>query len=150
MKNASILVLSFLFTSFAFAAGYGDAGCGLGSVVFGNTKGFTQVFAATTNGAFGSQTFGISSGTSNCASPGREATAFIEVNKSSLKNDISKGYGETVNSLSEIYGCKNSSQLGKTLQSNYKDVFESNDAQKISDKINSIIEKNKIACSPVA
>src|SRR5690348_10000976 len=47
-------------------AGYGVAGCGFGSMLFGKQPGFIQVLAATTNGTFGSQTFGISTGTSNC------------------------------------------------------------------------------------
>ncbi|MFN7453535.1 MAG: DUF3015 family protein, partial [Pseudobdellovibrionaceae bacterium] len=54
-----------LLSSVAMAKSYGDAGCGLGSVIFGNEKGFSQIFAATTNGTVGNQTFGISSGTSN-------------------------------------------------------------------------------------
>ncbi len=45
---------------------YGTAGCGLGSMAFGNQKGAIQILAATTNGLFGTQTFGITSGTSNC------------------------------------------------------------------------------------
>ena len=61
------LVLSLVsFSGSAFAAGYGDAGCGLGSIVFGSEQGGVQVLAATTNGTFYSQTFGITTGTSNC------------------------------------------------------------------------------------
>ncbi|MEN0057326.1 MAG: DUF3015 family protein, partial [Bdellovibrio sp.] len=44
---------------------YGTAGCGLGSLVFGNEKGPVQIVAATLNGT-GVQTFGITTGTSNC------------------------------------------------------------------------------------
>ena len=47
------------------AAKYGPAGCGLGSMIFDPDSGFTQIFAATTNGTSGNQTFGISTGTSN-------------------------------------------------------------------------------------
>ncbi len=50
----------------AHAAPYGEAGCGLGSMIFGDSPGFVQVLAATTNGCSGSQTFGITTGTSNC------------------------------------------------------------------------------------
>ncbi len=137
-----------MFSSLSYSAGYGDAGCGLGSVIFGRTSGFTQVFASTTNGTAGNQTFGISSGTSNCGGLGKEAVAFIEVNKASLQNDISKGYGETVTSLSEIYGCKKSEQFGKTLQSNYKAIFKSNKAQDINSEINTIIKNNDFSCLP--
>lgn len=47
------------------------AGCGFGSQVMGENG--NQVFAATTNGSlFGSQFFGITSGTSNCLEPSQE------------------------------------------------------------------------------
>lgn len=67
-------------------AQYGMDGCGLGSIVFGNDNGtLKQVIAATLNGT-GMQTFGITSGTSNCVSAGvvrdeREQAALAEVGK---------------------------------------------------------------------
>src|SRR5262245_61167540 len=50
---------------------YGQAGCGLGSMLFGkdNSK-LMQVLAATTNGIGGNQSFAIPSGTSNCTEAG--------------------------------------------------------------------------------
>jgi hypothetical protein len=87
--------------------GYGPAGCGLGSLIFEPNSGFTQIFAATTNGTFGSQTFGISSGTSNCtdSSGGSDsAKAFVETNRTALAKDIARGQGETIESLSRLGG----------------------------------------------
>src|SRR5438045_3839779 len=107
----------------AKAAGYGAAGCGLGSIVLGNKGGFMQVFAATTNGTFGSQTFGITSGTSNCADTGggsASAKAFIETNRPALAKDISRGSGETIQNLSTLGGCSNPAAVGATLQKNFK------------------------------
>ena len=37
-------------TAKAQPGNYGDAGCGLGSILFGAKPGFVQVFASTTNG----------------------------------------------------------------------------------------------------
>ena len=49
-------------------------GCGLGKLAWSDYGGqkqiAPQVFMATTNGTFGSQTFGISSGTSGCTNDG--------------------------------------------------------------------------------
>src|SRR4051794_17383876 len=84
---------------------YGSAGCGLGSLIFEPSSGFTQVFAATTNGTFGTQTFGISSGTSNCAGGGggsASARAFVETNRVALVKDIARGSGETIDGLSKL------------------------------------------------
>src|SRR5512137_902647 len=48
------------------SGGYGAAGCGLGSMAFNKQPGIFQILAATTNSLTGTQTFGITSGTSNC------------------------------------------------------------------------------------
>ncbi len=91
-------------------AKYGAAGCGLGTLVFdGNTKG-KQILAATTNGTFASQTFGITSGTSNCTTGGtvkadREQEAFVEANFESLQRDLASGQGEYLAAFSGLLGC---------------------------------------------
>lgn len=44
-----------------------STGCGLGSMIFRGQRGLVpQILAVTTNGSFGTQTFGISTGTSGC------------------------------------------------------------------------------------
>lgn len=90
--------------------GYGMAGCGLGSVVFGDKPGMIQVVAATVNHTAYSQSFGITSGTSNCGEAGKQARAneFIEVNKVALENDLARGAGESIVALGEVMGCQNS------------------------------------------
>jgi hypothetical protein len=106
---------------------YGKAGCGLGSMVFGdNPKWWAQTFAATTNGTFASQTFGITTGTSNCdaAKPGKKsAKAFIETNREALAKDIARGNGETIVSLAAIGGCNDSKAVGSKLQTNFIGIF---------------------------
>lgn len=151
MKKILSAVAFLTLSTSAFAAGYGDAGCGLGSVVFGGQKGMVQILAATTNGTFGSQTFGITTGTSNCSGAGKEATAFIDINKESLANDIARGQGETVNSLAGIYGCQNSEEIGATLKPYFKLIFESAaNAEEINEKIMTIIKTSKkLSCNLV-
>ena len=90
---------------------YGLAGCGLGSLVFGNQPGAVQILAATTNGTFGTQTFGITTGTSNCG-PGLMAQgtkSFVEANREVLAKDISRGTGEAIGALAVINACADSS-----------------------------------------
>ncbi|MCE3010335.1 MAG: DUF3015 domain-containing protein [Proteobacteria bacterium] len=138
-----------LLSSVAMAKSYGDAGCGLGSVIFGNEKGFSQIFAATTNGTSGNQTFGISSGTSNCVDQGamkgaRAVPVFIEMNKAALAKDAARGQGETIANLANLLGC-NSSALGQTLKSQYNNIFVETgmNPQAIEAGINSAISANK-------
>ncbi|MCK5883363.1 MAG: DUF3015 family protein [Bacteriovoracaceae bacterium] len=142
-----MLIAALLVTSASsFAAQYGTAGCGLGSIVIGDKPGFMQVSAATTNGTSGSQTFGITSGTSNCASGASGNTAaFIQANKASLANDIARGTGETLNSLTAMYGCDDK-QIGKVLQQNYNTIFPSSTtpASKIDSSISGYMNSCKI------
>jgi hypothetical protein len=104
---------------------YGPAGCGLGNMIIGGGHGFSQVFASTTNATSASQTFGITSGTSNCNMHGTEgqARSFIENNREVLAKEMSRGRGETVATLSRIAGCADPSAVGSTLQSEYRSVF---------------------------
>jgi hypothetical protein len=109
---------------------YGAAGCGLGSLVFGNQPGAVQILAATTNGTFGSQTFGITSGTSNCGS-GLMAMGtknFVEGNREVLAKDISRGQGEAIGALTVINACQDSAKVGAALQRNFSAIFPNENA----------------------
>lgn len=119
----------------AFAQSYGMAGCGLGSVVFGDQKGFIQIAAATTNGTFGTQTFGITSGTSNCVEGEGDVSYFIETNRPALKNDIAKGHGETLTSLAQLYKCGSTESFYSALKTNYSSIFSTNNSAEIQSKI---------------
>ena len=113
----------------ALAQNYGDAGCGLGSVLFGNKPGMIQVLAATFNGSFGTQTFGISTGTLNCGGSSARISdrtqVFVEANREVLAKDISRGQGETIANLAAIAGCQNTAAVGATLQNNFQAIFPS-------------------------
>lgn len=104
--------------------GYGMAGCGLGSIVFGEQTGMVQIFAATTNGTSGNQTFGISSGTLNCGESAKSAKAeqFIQVNKVAIENDMARGQGETLTSLSQVMECTNTN-FPTDMKNSYRQMF---------------------------
>jgi hypothetical protein len=116
-----------------YGGAYGMAGCGLGAVIFGplNEPG-AQVLAATTNATFSSQTFGISSGTSNCVSGGvvavdREQTAFAEVNFTDLKYDMASGGGQYLSAFATLLGCSDGTKpaLAKMMQARYEALLPS-------------------------
>jgi hypothetical protein len=91
---------------------YGSAGCGLGSMVIGNTPGFIQIFAATTNGIFASQSLGITSGTSNCRRVevpirrGEVQKGFVTLNMDNLSKDAAAGGGEYLSAFGIMLGCE--------------------------------------------
>lgn len=105
--------------------GYGVAGCGLGSIVFGPKPGMIQIVAATVNDTAGSQTFGITTGTSNCDIPemGQQAAVFIEVNKEVVRKEASRGQGETVRTIANMLNCHGEQQLGTEMKNNYEQYF---------------------------
>jgi hypothetical protein len=88
-------------------------GCGLGKLAwadFKNQKNIApQVMMATTNGTFGSGTFGISSGTSGCTNDGQvwadqKTTMFALMNFENLTQEMAQGKGEHLASLASLMG----------------------------------------------
>ncbi len=109
---------------------YGTAGCGLGSLAFGDSPGAVQILASTTNGIFGTQTFGITSGTSNCGPAlwAEGTQKFIEANREVVAKDISRGEGESIGALAAINRCADPTAVGAALQRRYAAIFPSEDA----------------------
>ena len=113
----------------AMAKNYGMAGCGLGSVLI-EENGFMQVFAATTNGTFANQTFGITSGTSNCTADGlivasKTQEAFFEANFANIQKDAASGQGEYLTAFADLMSCSESARptINKIAQESYEKVF---------------------------
>jgi hypothetical protein len=142
MKKIAVLLMS-LFSVSAFASHYGDAGCGLGTMVLG--KDSNQVLVATVNGT-GMQSFAILSGTSGCVDEGAVAKAkavpaYIEVNQAALTKEAARGNGETLAGLAELMGCK-SEVFGPAVKSNYNKIFSSQAPKSIQSNIESMVQSN--------
>ena len=153
---AALVSVAVLGSTAAVAAPYGSAGCGLGSVLLGDKPGFMQVFAATTNGIFATQIFGITTGTSNCgeaASPDSVKTTqlFIEVNREAVAKDMSRGSGETIVSLANIMGCQESAVVGATLQANFSTIMPnaSVSSEQVAQNVLNTVKANKLSCTHV-
>ena len=136
MKKLALLgVASMLMPTLALATGnHPMAGCGLGYLLLSNKDNakVTQVVGATTNGTFGSQTFGISSGTSGCTEDGavkfaRATEVYAEVNLESLRHDMAAGQGEYVNTFAAMLGATDATrpQMVRFFQSEYQTLFPS-------------------------
>jgi hypothetical protein len=138
----------------ALAQNYGMAGCGLGSMLFeGKSDKTSQILGSTTNGTAGNQTFGITSGTSNCTTDGivkqsRAQQAFAEVNFASLRQEMAKGQGEHLTAFAHLLGCSQGSMhdFGRVVQHNYTRIFFSDEATPL-DVIQAV--KESIAADPV-
>ncbi len=139
---AVVLVVSVMFVSSAFAAkggGSGKAhknvGCGLGTMLWQNkadNSSLFQAFQATTNGTFGSQTFGLTTGTSECDQPSTfvkndRLNEFVVANMDNLAKDIAMGRGETLEAFAELLQIptEKRAEFNQKMQTNFAKIFTS-------------------------
>ena len=86
---------------------------------------------ATTNGTFGSQTFGISSGTSGCTNDGKvfaseKVNVFTAMNFDNLAQEMAQGQGEHLASLATLMGipAENHQAFFAMTQENYTTLIQ--------------------------
>lgn len=108
-----------------------STGCGVGTILFQGQKGVVpQVIAVTTNGTFGNQTFGISSGTLGCTQDGvikppAEVRMLMLSNLDNLARDVARGEGETLESLAHLLAIEEADRnhFFTTLRANFERIF---------------------------
>lgn len=129
LLSAAVISITFS-ASMVYGAGYGMAGCGLGSVIIGPKGGILQIFAATSNNTVTyTQLFGITSGTSNCSEKAgafqqKQQEIFVSVNMNSLEQEMAMGKGEKLNAFAGLLGCpaNQNSAFAKMAQAQYKNL----------------------------
>ena len=112
-----------------------SAGCGAGTILFEGQRGVApQVLAVTTNGTFGNQTFGISSGTLGCTQDGvikppAEVRMLMSSNLDNLARDVARGEGETLESLAHLMAIEevDKGHFFTTLKVNFEHIFPNPD-----------------------
>src|SRR5258708_3559627 len=154
-KVIALGIMASLLPTLSMARGnHPMAGCGLGYLLLSNKDNdkVTQVLGATTNGTFGTQTFGISSGTSGCTEDGavkvaRATEVFVEVNLDSIRQDMAKGEGEYVNTLASLLGATEAAQpqLVRFFHAEYPSLFPT--AQTSSEELLKTLSE-KLAAHP--
>lgn len=121
-------LLAGVISSSAFGAG--NVGCGLGYQIFGDPKGILpQLFVLTTNGSFSSMFFGITSGTSGCSKASglvnNDTHKFVDDNMDKLALDISRGSGESLETLATLLNVTDKNAFATVLQTNFDKIFTS-------------------------
>ena len=151
MKKILLLTAAvcLIVTGTALAGANSNTGCGLGSILWTELHHWQvhhfciQVFEATTNGTFGSQTFGITTGTSNCEKAStfvkNDAFEFATANLDNLAKEIAMGKGETLSTFAELMDIPTAkrAQVYAKLQANFSHIFTSPniEAGKVVDNI---------------
>ncbi|WP_462167526.1 DUF3015 domain-containing protein [Pseudoalteromonas sp. GB43] len=126
-----------------------DIGCGLGSQLFANQEGkVVKVLGATTNGTSGNQTFGITFGTLGCDGTGTvtastKVATFIDGNMEQLARDMSRGEGESLDTLAEVWGvqAQDKAAFNKLVQAQFTHVFTSENvtSQTVLENLNNLV-----------
>ena len=135
-KVLLLLALTIALTGSAFAGQAAqNTGCGLGTLLWQNKADNSilfQAFQATTNGSFGNQTFGISSGTLDCQQPSKfvqneKLMHFVQSNMDNLAKDMAIGKGETLDTFAEMLGVApwQQASFNTKVQANFGKIFTS-------------------------
>lgn len=118
------------------ASAHDSTGCGLGSMAWRGQAGMgAQILAVTTNGLFGTQTFGISTGTSGCDPNGRITggtqkmfMTFLENNMEQYAFDASRGEGETIYTIAGILNVP-AEEVAAVSKEHFNELFPTEDVE---------------------
>lgn len=136
-KIAMVIILAGV-SQVGIAMAYGNPdtgpGCGLGKLAWADFKRqkdiAPQVLMATTNATFGSQTFGISFGTSGCTNDGKvwaehKTEVFVAATFENLAGDMARGQGEHLTALATLLGVstEHHQMFFALVQERYRDLI---------------------------
>ncbi|HYA85763.1 MAG TPA: DUF3015 family protein [Nitrospirota bacterium] len=148
MKITSLALVISLLLVFVVGTAFGadasgearkNTGCGLGTLIFqdkADNSTVLQSLQATTNDILGNQTFGITSGTSECKQPSKFAKndrliEFMVANMDNLAKEIAMGRGETLEAFAELLRvpANKRPEFYQKLQANFAQIFTSENVQ---------------------
>jgi hypothetical protein len=137
----AIVLMSFIAlpASICYAVNQKNTGCGIGTLIMKGNEGLLfQVLAVTTNGTFGNQTFGITSGTLDCDKPARFASnerlnIYVADNMDNLAKDIARGQGEYLNTLAVLMEVPEDARTDfyLKLQNNFSQIYPSSNVSSV-------------------
>ncbi|HTN34017.1 MAG TPA: DUF3015 domain-containing protein [Marinobacter sp.] len=128
---------------------FAQPGCGVGAMIWKGQSGIApHVLAATTNGTFGNQTFGMTTGTLGCQTNQsvQSMALYMNGNVDKVARDMSRGAGENLDTLAVLLGVDSADKdaFRKLLQDNFATIFPSSDTTsgEAVDAIVALLEKN--------
>ena len=140
-------------SSMAFA----QPGCGVGAMIWKGQSGIApHVLAATTNGSFGNQTFGMTTGTLGCQTNEsvQSMAMYMDSNIDKVARDMSRGNGENLDTVAVLLGVEAADRgaFSKVLQDNFAAIFPTSDTTsgEAVDAIVALLEKNESLSKYVA
>jgi len=136
MKKIVLAAVIIVAATSGFAAADDDIGCGLGTQLWEGEKGIVpKVLGATTNGTFGNQTFGITTGTLGCSQEGvitadARLRMFAGANLDNLARDMAQGQGETLDAFARLMNVQETDkpEFFQFTKSHFGELFADSDA----------------------
>lgn len=136
---------------------FAQPGCGVGAMIWKGQSGIApHVLAATTNGTFGNQTFGMTTGTLGCQTNQsvQSMAMYMNSNIDKVARDMSRGSGENLDTLAVLLGVDEADRdsFRKVLQDNFATIFPSSDTTsgEAVDAIVALLEKDETLSKYVA
>lgn len=136
---------------------FAQPGCGVGAMIWKGQSGIApHVLAATTNGTFGNQTFGMTTGTLGCQTNQsvQSMAMYMESNIDKVARDMSRGSGENLETLAVLLGVDEADRdaFRNALQDNFATIFPSSDTTsgEAVDAIVALLEKDETLSKYVA
>ena len=150
LKKLALVAVVALGSTAAFADR--DVGCGIGSQVWAGQSGkVPKILAATTNGIFLNQVFGITFGTLGCSGTGTvtaQAVTFTNENAESLARDMAVGQGESLNVLAELMQIKatDKARFFAVSKANFAEIYSSKNKNtlQVLDSLQSVMAKDAV------
>lgn len=135
-------------------AGNSDTGCGLGTMLWeGKLNNWgVKIFAATTNGIFANQLFGITSGTLGCSSRGSllgdaRLMDYASSSFDQIAVDAARGEGESLGALAALWGvaAEDQDEFAALVQGQYAAIFsgESMDSAQMLLNLNAALSQSE-------
>ena len=133
IKTLPLLAIAALFAapSLSFAADQ-SSGCGAGWYIFKKNSLVSSYLRSSTNSLLSNNTFGMTSGTSNCAKHDivqkeKESLYFAEANQENLMVEMAQGQGENLQAFALTLGCSPDvmSDFGQMTQKQYNVIYPS-------------------------
>lgn len=150
LKKVALAAVLAIGSTAAFADN--DAGCGIGSEIWAGQSGkVAKLLAATTNGLFANQLFGITFGTLGCSGSGTvtaQVVTFTNENAESLARDMAVGQGESLNVLAELMNIKaeDKARFFAVSKQNFAEIYstENKDSYQVLTSLQAVMAKDQV------
>lgn len=150
LKKVALAAVLAIGSTAAFADS--DAGCGIGSEIWAGQSGkVPKLLAATTNGLFANQLFGITFGTLGCSGSGTvtaQAVTFTNESAEALARDMAVGQGESLNVLAELLNIKaeDKARFFAVSKQNFTEIYstENKDSYQVLTSLQAVMAKDQV------